>query len=112
MDLETLIRDRLAAVSGIGGRDDIDEIARTMVRGNEFQDAKHAFGSEGSEWPTIDLPIPGLHRDARGPDILNGVLKLRRSVCPANCRLSLVWGEVELIETKQARLAATIRCTG
>lgn len=84
MDLETLIRERLTAVPGLGERDERHEIARIMVRGNEFQDAKYAFGSEGADWPTIPLSIPGIDRRTCVPDISNGVLRIRRLVCLVN----------------------------
>ena len=80
MDLETFIRERLVAIPDLGGRNERHEIARAMVQGNEFQDAKHAFGSEVADWPAVQLSVPGLDRRSRAPDILNGVLKIRKSV--------------------------------
>ncbi|KAF7506955.1 hypothetical protein GJ744_011086 [Endocarpon pusillum] len=77
-DLEMLIRERLAAVPALGGERERGVMARTMVRGDQFQVAKHAFGSEGAVWPTIPLSIPGLDKRTCGPDILNGELSIRR----------------------------------
>lgn len=94
-----LIRDRLEAIPDFGGRDERHEIARMMVRDSDFQDAKLAFGSEGADWPKLPLSIPGLDRKTRGPDISNGVLRIRRLVYLANYLLGLVVGSVQLTET-------------
>jgi hypothetical protein len=80
MQMEKFITERLAAFAGFGGENERHEIARAMIREDDFQTAKHAFGSEGADWPTIPLSVPGLHRKIRAPDIANGVLRIRKSV--------------------------------